>query len=85
MKLYQSATSPFARKVIVLLKETGQMGDVELIGSGGSPLNSDNMPTAQNPLGKIPALERDTGPALFDSRVICQFFDNRAGGKLYPA
>ncbi|MFT5001220.1 MAG: glutathione S-transferase, partial [Planctomycetota bacterium] len=42
-------------------------------------------PTAQNPLGKIPALERDTGPALFDSRVICQFFDNRAGGKLYPA
>jgi glutathione S-transferase len=85
MKLYQSATSPFARKVIVLLKETGQEGDVELVASAGTPLNSDNMPTAHNPLGKIPALERADGPALFDSRVICQFLDDRAGGKLYPA
>lgn len=84
MKLYQSATSPFARKVIVLLKETGQEGDVERVGSAGTPLNSDNMPTDHNPLGKIPALERESGPALFDSRVICQFLDDRAGGQLYP-
>ncbi|NOX73141.1 MAG: glutathione S-transferase [Alphaproteobacteria bacterium] len=85
MKLYQSPTSPFARKVIVLLKETGQTDDVELVGAAGTPLNADNMPTAHNPLGKIPALEREDGPALFDSRVICQFLDARAGGVLYPA
>jgi glutathione S-transferase len=85
MKLYQSPTSPFARKVIVLLKETGQTGAVELVGAAGTPLNADNMPTAHNPLGKIPALERDDGPALFDSRVICQFLDAQGGDQLYPA
>jgi len=84
MKLYQSGTSPFARKVIVLLKETGQEDAVELIGAGGTPMNSEKMPTSHNPLGKIPALERTDGPALFDSRVICQFLDDRAGGQLYP-
>ncbi len=85
MKLHQSPTSPFARKVIVLLKETGQTDDVELVSAAGTPLNADNMPTALNPLGKIPALEREDGLALFDSRVICQFLDARGGDQLYPA
>ena len=42
------------------------------------------MPLAQNPLGKIPALERPDGPAIYDSRVICRYLDERAGGKMYP-
>ncbi|MCW8843847.1 MAG: glutathione S-transferase family protein, partial [Rhodobacteraceae bacterium] len=37
-----------------------------------------------NPLGKIPALIREDGRALFDSRVICRYLDARAGGGLYP-
>ena len=37
-----------------------------------------------NPLGKIPALVRDDGPALYDSRVITRYLDARAGGRLYP-
>jgi glutathione S-transferase len=85
MQLFQSPTSPFARKVIVLLKETGQEADVEMLGAGGTPLDATNMPTAHNPLGKIPALVQGDGTALFDSRVICQFLDDRAGGVLYPA
>jgi len=40
---------------------------------------------AANPLGKIPALVRDYGPTLYDSRVICQFLDDRAEAGLYPA
>lgn len=84
MQLYYSATSPYARKVAVVLRETGQLDDVELVGAAGSPLNSSGMPTSHNPLGKIPALVRDDTPAIFDSRVICQFFDDRAGGQLYP-
>ena len=40
---------------------------------------------ARHPLGKIPALERDDGPALYDSRVICRFLDDRAAANLYPA
>jgi glutathione S-transferase len=39
---------------------------------------------ALNPLGKIPTLERAGGPALYDSRVICRYLDDLAGGRLYP-
>lgn len=84
MQLFWSPTSPYVRKVVVLLKETGQESDVEFISAAGSPMNSDNMPTQHNPLGKIPALTHDDGPAIYDSRVICRFFDERAGGNLYP-
>ena len=84
MRLYHSHTSPYARKVVVLLHETGQIGDVEIAPATGTPIDSGSMPLALNPLGKIPALERDDGPALYDSRVICRFLDDRVGGRLYP-
>jgi len=32
----------------------------------------------------VPALERPDGPAIYDSRVICQYLDRRAGAGLYP-
>ena len=43
------------------------------------------MPVGANPLGKVPALERPDGPALYDSQVICRYLDDLAGGRLYPA
>ncbi|WP_102225958.1 glutathione S-transferase [Acidimangrovimonas sediminis] len=85
MKLYHSPTSPYVRKVMVVLKETGQEGDVTLVPAAGTPIDPGTMPVAQNPLGKIPALERGDGPTLYDSRVICRFLDDRAGAGLYPA
>ena len=85
LRLHTSPTTPFGRKVMVLILETGQQGDIEIAQAGGTPLDSSKMPLAQNPLGKIPALERGDGPALYDSRVICRFLDDRAGGRLYPA
>ncbi|MCA8868645.1 MAG: glutathione S-transferase [Rhodobacteraceae bacterium] len=85
MKLFHSPTSPYVRKVMVLLKETGQAADVELIPAAGSPVDPGTMPTGYNPLGKIPALVLDDGLVLYDSRVICQFLDDRAGGGLFPA
>ncbi|MFV0359756.1 glutathione S-transferase [Tropicimonas sp.] len=84
MQLYYSRTSPFVRKVMVTLIETGQSGDVELISAAGTPVDSSGMPLAQNPLGKIPTLTREDGPALFDSRVICRYLDARAEANLYP-
>ena len=84
MRLYHSQTSPYVRKVMVLLHETGQLGDVALIHATGTPVDTGSMPLALNPLGKIPALERADGPALYDSRVICRFLDDRARGALYP-
>ena len=85
MRLYHSATSPFVRKVMVALHETGQLADVALVPASGTPLDPGTMPVAQNPLGKVPALEREDGPALYDSRVICRYLDDRAGAGLYPA
>jgi len=85
MKLYQSPTSPYARKCIVLLHETGQLPDVELVFATGSPLDASKMPLAQNPLGKIPALARPDGGAIYDSRVITRYLNDRAGADFYPA
>lgn len=40
----------------------------------------------ENPLGKIPTLITDDGLRLFDSAVICEYLDAKAGGgKLIPA
>jgi glutathione S-transferase len=84
MRLFHSPASPYVRKVMVLLIETDQTGDVTIVPAAGNPLDPGSMPIAHNPLGKVPCLERPDGPALFDSRVICRYLDDRAGGRLYP-
>ncbi|MEM1363730.1 MAG: glutathione S-transferase [Pseudomonadota bacterium] len=84
MTLYHSPTSPYVRKVMMVLIETDQLADVQISPAAGTPLDSTNMPLSQNPLGKIPVLTRPDGPALFDSRVICRYLDDRAGTGLYP-
>ena len=73
MKLYHSPTTPFGRKVMVHLIETGRVNDVTVIAVAGTPTAPGNMPVDQNPLGKIPALVLDDGTAIYDSRVITRF------------
>ncbi len=84
MKLLHNPASPFVRKVMVLLHETGQLDDVEIVGVKTGPFATHADVKAANPLGKIPCLVRDDGPSLYDSRVICRYLDARAGGRLYP-
>lgn len=84
MTLYHSPTSPFVRKVMVVLHETGLLGQVDLVPASGTPVDPGSVPLARNPLGKIPVLERPEGPALYDSRVICRYLAEMAGGALYP-
>jgi len=84
MKLIFSPLSPFVRKVRVLLHETGQLGDVEMVDVATTPLDTHPDAAAANPLGKIPALVRADGPTLYDSRVITRYLDHRAGGGMYP-
>ncbi len=84
MKLFHSPASPYVRKVMVVLHETGQEGDVTLVPAMGTALEPGTMPVAQNPLGKLPTLEREGGGALYDSRVICRFLDDRGAGRLLP-
>ena len=84
MELHTNPASPFCRKVDVVLRETGQRGDVADVAVAGHPTDTGNMPVGINPMGKIPVLVRDDGPAIFDSRVICRFLDDRAGTGLFP-
>lgn len=85
LTLYHSPTSPYVRKVMVILHETGLLSEVAVVAAAGTPLGSGTVPVALNPLGKVPLLARPDGPALYDSRVICRYLDDRAGAGLYPA
>lgn len=85
MKLHYSPTSPYVRKVQIILHETGLKDRVEIATIASTPLAENPAITAANPLGRIPCLERPDGPALFDSRVICRYLDSlHAGRKFYP-
>jgi glutathione S-transferase len=84
MKLFHSATSPFVRKVMVLLHEAKSIDRVTLVPASGHPLDPGTMPVDRNPLGKIPALERADGPTLYDSRVITRYLDETLTAGLYP-
>lgn len=85
MKLYYAPTSPYVRKVMILLEETGQLDDVTLLNVATTPIASSPDLLVKNPLAKVPALERPDGPTLYDSRVITAYLDDRAGGKHYPS
>ncbi|GFE64344.1 glutathione S-transferase N-terminal domain-containing protein [Litoreibacter roseus] len=85
MILHDNPASPFCRKVQVLARETGQMDQIELAYAVGSPTAPDKMPTAQNPLGKIPALILDDGTALYDSRVITRYLADHGSPAMVPA
>lgn len=84
MKLISASASPFVRKVRVLIHETGQDDDIDLLDVKTSPVATSDDVKAANPVGKIPALIRPDAPALYDSRVICRFLDARAKAGLYP-
>jgi glutathione S-transferase len=76
--LRTSTTSPFVRKVRMAANILGLMDKIRLEPS--DTLDPNDSVRAQNPLGKIPTLVLDDGMALFDSRVILEYFDHIAGG-----
>ena len=84
MELLTSAASPFARKVRVLLRETGQIKTVKEVNVTTSPYKSDPKVLAANPTGRIPALTRPDATTLHDSRVITRFLDSHINAGLYP-
>ena len=82
MRLYFSITSPYVRKVRVVALELGQPLDLEPVAVHDLS-NSDYGKI--NPVNRIPALMTDDVGLIFDSRVICEYLDARAGGGLLPA
>lgn len=85
MQLHYSSASPFVRKVMITLHEADLLTQVKLVPVTISPIASGEIVPAHNPLGKIPCLVRDDGPALYDSRVICRYLSSLApNAGLYP-
>ena len=71
MKLIASLTSPFARKVRVVLAEKRIECELQI----DVPWTDDTHVPEYNPLGKIPVLVMDDGTSLYDSRVIVEYLD----------
>ncbi|CAI8886663.1 glutathione S-transferase [Pseudomonas chlororaphis] len=85
MTLFHNPASPYVRKVMVLLHETGQLDRVALHASQLTPVNPDAALNQDNPLGKIPALRLADGNVLYDSRVILDYLDQQhVGNPLIP-
>lgn len=81
MKLIGAVTSPYVRKVRIVMAE--KKLDYEFVQEDvWSPATTI---TQSNPLGKVPCLVMEGGEALFDSRVIVEYMDTLSPvGKLIP-
>ena len=82
MKLIGAITSPYVRKVRIVMVE--KKLDYQLLLE--DVWSADTTISQSNPLGKVPCLVMEGGEALFDSRVIVEYLDTLSPvGKLIPA
>ena len=78
MILRSTPASPFVRKVRIAISLLGFDAETDV---RETDLNApDDAIRAQNPLGKIPTLIVEDGTVYYDSRVILEYLDYRAGG-----
>lgn len=82
MKLIGAVTSPYARKVRIVMAE--KKLDFQFVPE--DVWSATTKISESNPLGKVPCLVMEGGEALFDSRVIVEYIDTLSPvGKLIPA
>jgi glutathione S-transferase len=80
MKLIGSLTSPYVRKVRIVMAEKRLDYQLEL-----EDVWASDRILACNPLAKVPCLVMEGGEAVFDSRVIVEYVDTLSPvGKLIP-
>jgi glutathione S-transferase len=78
LTLRNSPASPFVRKVRIAAAVLGLEREIAI--EAADTMSPTDTVRQQNPLGKIPALVLEDGTVLFDSRVILEYLDYRAGG-----
>lgn len=81
--LFSSPRSPFVRKVMIAAHELGLQDKLNRVDVVTTPMDPAEQVVPHNPLGMIPTLLVN-GEMIFDSLVIMEFFDEQAGGKLFP-
>ena len=85
MRLWFNPASPFARKVRIVARETGQAANIEEMSIVVSPVKPHPDLARENPLVKIPALSTQDEGTLYDSAVICEYLDSQhRGTPLFP-
>lgn len=85
MRLWFNPASPFARKVRIVARETGQDKGIEEMSIMVSPVKPHADLAKENPLVKIPALTTPDNGTLYDSAVICEYLDSlHQGTALFP-
>lgn len=82
MILYSTRTSPFGRKVRIVVARLGLADAVTEIAA--MPLDPADPLIRHNPLGKMPCLVLDDGTAIYDSPVILDYLDRRYHAALVP-
>ena len=85
MLLHWSPRSPYVRKVLIAAHETGVADRIETVRTvvAASEPNVELM--KENPQSRLPTLRVAGGTVVYDSPVICEYFDTLHGGaKLFP-
>ncbi len=85
MKLLHAPASPYVRKVMVMVHETGLADRIDIATVATAPAQPHEDVAKANPVKKIPALIDADGFAHFDSPVICEYLDSQhSGPKMFP-
>ena len=89
MKLHWSPRSPFVRKVMIVAHERRIVSRIECVRTVAATSKPHEDLMKDNPLSKIPTLVLDDGTVIYDSPVICEYFDSLGdledATKLFPA
>src|SRR4029079_3707197 len=86
MLLHWSPRSPFVRKVMIAAHECGVADRIQTMRTVVAAATPDIELMKENPQSRLPTLRLADGTVVYDSPVICEYFDTLHGGpKLFPA
>ena len=86
MLLHWSPRSPYVRKVLIAAHEAGLADRIETVRTVVAAAEPNTELMKENPQSRLPTLRLADGTVIYDSVVICEYFDSLHGGeKLFPA
>jgi glutathione S-transferase len=85
MLLHWSPRSPFVRKVMIAAHECGLADRIQTIRTVVAAATPNIELMKENPQSRLPTLRLADGTVVYDSPVICEYFDKlHSGAKLFP-
>src|SRR2546421_8782899 len=85
MLLHWSPRSPYVRKVLIAAHETGIAEGIEKVRTVVAAAEPNVELMKENPQSRLPTLRLADGTVIYDSVVICEYFDSlNTGTKLFP-